>query len=106
MFFPLRYCWLGHLNEGALLPLRCGSDVCATLRPGTLWAHCHYYGILQIPIFLHLETLLLADADPMIMTTVEKPTGELPFWFITQRGPFAADLVLLWASSGGLGAMR
>lgn len=42
----------------------------------------------------------------MIMTTVEKPTGELPFWFIIQRGQFAADLVLLWASSGGLGAMR
>lgn len=83
----------------------CGSDVCATLRAGTLWAHCHYCGILQIPIFLHLETLLLAGADLMTMTIVEESTVEFPFWFITQRAPFAADLILLWASSGGLGAI-
>lgn len=48
---------------------------------------------------------LLAGADPMTMTIVEEPTVEFPFWFITQRGPFAADLILLWASSGGLGAI-
>lgn len=41
----------------------------------------------------------------MIMTILEKSTGEFSFWFITQRGPFAADLILLWASGGGLGAM-
>lgn len=95
-------------NEEALLPpgLLCCADVCATLRPSTLWAHYHSCGILQIPVFLHLETLLLASADPMIMTIVEKSTNEFLFSFITQRGPFAADLILLWASSGGFGAMR
>lgn len=41
----------------------------------------------------------------MIMTIVEKLAGEFPFWFITQRECVAA-LILLWASSGGLGAMR
>lgn len=93
------------MRELCSLCVCCGCDIFATLRPSTLWAHCHYCGILEIPIFLHLETLLLAGADPMIMTILEKSTGEFSFWFITQRGPFAADLILLWASGGGLGAM-
>lgn len=91
------------MRELCSLHTCCSSDVCATMRPSTLWAHCHCCGILQIPIFLHLETLLLAGADPMTMTIVEKSTSEFLFWFITQRALFAADLNLLWVSSGGLG---
>lgn len=47
--------------------------ICATLATGTLWAHCHYPGVLQNPVFLHLGTLVLAGTNLVIMSVVEKP---------------------------------